>query len=179
VTPLTVPGGLLGIAGLGGEVTAVAEIAGPVSSVIVNKGNLIGQSGPALMLPLKVKLDNPTLGEECYIGTNAAPIILNLTTGATSPPLPYKSINGSRGTLEGGAKGKIVIAKDDTLVDNDFAVPGASGCGGSASAVIDPIVDLDIGIPSAAGTNTAIMKGTLQETTAAYALKYKPKHKKK
>lgn len=81
--------------------------------------------------------------------------------------------------LEGGAKGKIVIAKGDTLVDNDFAVPGASGCGGSTAALIDPIVDLDVGIPSAAGANTAIMKGTLQETTAAYALKYKPKHKKK
>lgn len=38
---------------------AVAEIAGPVSSAIVNKGNLIGQSSPALMLPLKVNLTTP------------------------------------------------------------------------------------------------------------------------
>jgi hypothetical protein len=178
-TALTVPGGLVGIAGLGGEVTAVAEIAGPVSSLTVNKGNLLGRSGVALTLPLKIKLSNPTLGNECYIGSDASPITLHLTTGATSPPLPYASISGSRGTLEGGAKGKIVLVKGEELVDNDFAVPGASGCGGALSGVIDPVLDLDVGIPSPAGANTAIMSGSLEETPAVFAAKYKPKPKRK
>ena len=87
-TPLEVPGGLVGIAGLGGEVTATAEIAGPVSGVKVSRGNLIGEQGTAITLPLKVKLSNPTLGEACYVGTDAEPIVLHLTTGTTNPPPP-------------------------------------------------------------------------------------------
>lgn len=177
-TPLTVPGGLVGIGGIGGEVTATAEIAGPPSSVIVNKGNLLAQSGTAVTLPLKVKLSNEILGEECYIGSEAEPIVLHLTTGATSPPFPYQSISGSRGTLEGKGKGKITGAKGTSLVDNDFSVPGASGCGGSDSAVIDLLVDLDVGIPSSVGQNTAIMNGGLEEAASEFVVKYKPKAKK-
>src|ERR1700760_787616 len=65
--PLTVPGGLTGIAGLGGEVTAPAELAGPIE---VNRGDLAIPARPAVTLPLKVKLDNPVLGESCSIGSN-------------------------------------------------------------------------------------------------------------
>ena len=85
-TPETVPGGLVGIAGLGGEVTATAELAGPPSSAIVSKANLVTFKGAAVTLPLKVKLSNETLGEECYIGSDAEPIVLHLTTGETAPP---------------------------------------------------------------------------------------------
>ena len=177
-TPLTVPGGLVGIGGLGGEVTATAEIAGPVSSVIINKGNLLAQQGTAVTLPLKVKLSNEVLGEECYVGTDAEPIVLHLTTGTTSPPPPATPITGSRGTLEGKGKGRIVGASNNSLVDNSFSVPGATGCGGNFSAVIDLAVDADVGIPAPAGLNTAVMNGALEETTAAYAAKYKAKPKK-
>jgi hypothetical protein len=177
-TALTVPGGLVGIAGLGGEVTATAEIAGPPSSIIVNKSSLLSQQSTAVVLPLKIKLSNPILGEACYIGSDSEPVVLHLTTGATSPPLPYKSISGKRGTLEGKAKGKITYVNANTLVDNSFTVPGASGCGGGLAALIDPVVDLDVGIPSSAGQNTAIMNGTFEETAAVYAAKYKPKPKK-
>lgn len=177
-TPLTVPGGLAGIAGLGGEVTATAELAGAPGSVIVNKADLLSQSGTAVTLPLKVKLSNEVLGEECYIGSDEEPIVLHLTTGTTSPPLPFSPITGARGKIEGKAKGKIVAISGTSLVDNDFSVPGATGCGGSLSAVVDAAVDLDVGIPSPAGLNTAVMDGSLEETTAAYAAKYKPKPKK-
>jgi hypothetical protein len=175
-TPLTVPGGLVGIAGLGGEVTATAEIAGPPSSVIINRGNLGLRERTAVTLPLKVKLSNPALGEECYIGSESEPIVLHLTTGATDPPSPTPSISGSVAPGS-AAKGKI-NEPTVSLVDNDFAVPGASGCGGVLSAVIDPVVDVDVGIPSKAGENTAIMTGPLEETTAELALKYRAKVKK-
>lgn len=178
-TPLEVPGGLVGIAGLGGEVTATAEIAGPASAVKVDKANLLAQTGIALTLPLKVKLSNPVLGEECYVGTDAEPILLELTTGTTSPPAPASPISGQRGTLEGKAKGKITAIQENVLVDNSFSVPGASGCGGVLSPVVDLAVDADVGIPAPAGLNTAVMKGMLEETTSAYAEKYLPKAKKK
>jgi hypothetical protein len=178
-TAQPVPGGLTGLSeAIGGPVTATAELVGPPSSVIVNKGNLLAQGGVAVTLPIKVKLDNENLGKECYIGNDAEPIVLHLTTGTTSPSPPNQPITGSRGTLEGGGKGKIVKISGNSLVDNNFAVPGASGCGEGASAVLDAVVDAGIGIPAPAGFNTAIMNGQLEETASVWAAKYKPKVKK-
>jgi hypothetical protein len=177
--PLEVPGGLLGIAGLGGEVTATAEIAGPSSGVKLNASNLATAKGTAVTLPLKVKLDNPVLGEECYIGTDAEPIVLHLTTGTTSPPFPNQSISGQNGRLANKAKGDIAGFEGSSLVDNSFAVPGASGCGGSLSPVIDLAVDADVGLPAPAGTNTAVMNGDNLLAGHGFVEKYLPKKKKK
>jgi hypothetical protein len=179
-TPLTVPGGLTGIAGLeGGEVTATAEIAGPVSSVLIDRQNLLNARGTALTLPLKVKLSNPVLGEECYIGTDAEPILLHLTTGTTSPPSPNTPISGTAGTKVFKAKGKILEVQGASLVDNSFSVPGATGCGGALSFLIDPILDADIGLPAAAGSNTAIMESSFEQGNTEFVLEYRPKEKKK
>ncbi len=175
-TSLAVPGGLTGIKGLeGGEVFATAEIAGPVSSVKLDGSNLLLASGTALTLPLKVKLSNAVLGEECYVGTDAEPILLHLTTGTTSPPSPNKPISGRPGTLNTKAEGKITELIGTSLVDNSFSVPGATGCGGVLSFLIDPIVDLDIGIPAAGGSNTAIMNGSIELAPAEYVKEYWPK----
>jgi hypothetical protein len=177
-TALTVPGGLLGIAGLGGEVTATAEIAGPVSSIVVDRGALLSQKGTAVNLPIKVKLDNPLLGGSCYLGSDENPIVLRLTTGTTSPPFPGHPISGAGGILEGAAKGKITRITKNSLVDNTFAVPGAQGCGGVLAPIVDLGVDLIVGVPAPAGFNTAIMNGGLEETSSFFAKKYLPKKKK-
>ena len=176
-TPLTVPGGLTGIKGLeGGEVTATAEIAGPVSSVKIDGSNLVLGTGTALTLPLKVKLSNPVLGEECYVGTDSEPILLHLTTGTTSPPAPNKPISGTPGEeILNKAEGKVREIKDTSLVDNSYSVPGATGCGGVLSLLIDPVIDLDIGIPAASGSNTAIMDGSLELAATEFVKQYWPK----
>ena len=96
-SPQKVPGGLLGIAELGGEVTATTELALPPEEIQVNEANLLGETGTALLLPVKVKLDNPLLGSTCEIGSESSPVILRLTTGTTSPPAPNKPISGARG----------------------------------------------------------------------------------
>src|ERR1700683_560995 len=124
-TPLTVPGGLVGIEGLGGEVTATAELAGAGQ---LNGANLLQSSGPEVSLPLQVKLDNPGLGEGCYVGSESEPVNPLLTTGTTSPPAPNTPISGSVGKLEFAAGERISILPT-SLVDNAFAVPGANGCG--------------------------------------------------
>lgn len=174
-TPLTVPGGLVGIAGLGGEVIATAQLAGAVE---VNRGQLAIPVGAAVTLPIKVKLSNPILGEECFIGSDAEPIVLHLTVGATAPPPPAEPIEGHRNAIEYKDKKRITYIPNNTLVDNNFAVPGVTGCGGSLSAIIDPIVDLDIGLPAAAGKSKVVMTATLEETASVWAAKYKPKVKK-
>jgi hypothetical protein len=168
-TPLPLPGGLVGIPGgegLGGElteVTATTELAGEVQ---VNEANLSSGSAPAVELPIKVKLDNPVLGKECFIGSDSNPIVLHLTTGTTSPPPPNKPISGNPGHLEINKDLTIFTILGNSLVDNAFAAPGVAGCGEGLSSLIDPIVDLDSGLPAAAGHNTAILNGTVLEAAA-------------
>jgi hypothetical protein len=183
-TPIKVPGGLLGtrcsevknlIARIGCEilqaskittVTATTELAGPASSILLNPGSLFSEQGPALVLPVKVHLENKLLGKECYIGSNASPVVLELGTGATSPPLPNTPIKGSTGTLEFNSEGTILTVAGDSLVNNTFAVPAATGCGGPLAFLIDPIINTKLGLPAPAGHNTAILNGTFKQTGA-------------
>jgi hypothetical protein len=159
-TPLQVPGGIVGIEVLGPltEVTATAELAGQVE---LNVANANEGHGVGAVLPVKVKLGNTLLGEECYVGSNSEPVDLMLTTGATNPPAPNTSIHGSTGSPKVVGQGKIVEITGSSLVDNSFAAPGANGCAGLLAPVVDEGVDVDTGLPSAAGTNTAILNGTL------------------
>jgi hypothetical protein len=167
--PLPLPGGLIGLPGLEGlgggatEVTATTELAGEVQ---VDESVLVTGSAPAVILPIKVKLDNTVLGKECYIGSDSAPIVLHLTTGTTSPPAPNKPITGNPGHLTVNAGATIFTISGNSLVDNSFAAPGVAGCGESLSALINPIVDVDSGLPAAAGQNTAILNGTILEASA-------------
>ncbi len=162
-TALTVPGGLIGVEGLGGEVTATAELAGTVE---LNAEHLLTANGTAVALPLKVKLDNPVLGSACFVGSSAEPIAINLTTGTTDPPAPNKPITGNPGHQELIDGDKVTVIPSSTLLDNAFAVPGANGCGGLLSLLVDPAVDLSAGVPAAAGHNTAIMSGLLEVASA-------------
>jgi hypothetical protein len=177
-SPQPVPGGLTGIVapswwpsllrdlfnetinnGFTG-VTATVELAGPASSVKFNALNELTGSGTALAMPVKVKLDNPFLGSNCYIGSNSNPIKLNLTTGTTSPPPPNTPISGAPGEPMGSEENALFTIKNNRLVDNSFAAPGANGCGGILfSWAVDPFVNSIVGVPSPAGTNTAILAG--------------------
>lgn len=185
-TPLYVPGGLFNIVapewlnkeakekfekaineGITG-VTATTELAQPASSIKLNTTNLIFEEGVALQLPVKVKLDNVFLGSGCFVGSESSPIILNLTTGTTSPPAPNKPIKGSAGSLEILEEGSLVRLIGGSLVDNAWAAPGAHGCGGPlVEGVVDAAVNAELGLPAAAGHNTAILSGKLEEAAAA------------
>lgn len=151
-------------------VTATTELAAPASSIGLSTENLIFETGTALSLPLKIKLDNTFLGSSCLVGSNAAPIVIDFTTGTTSPPAPNTPIKGSAGTLEHNANFTLVTLNGGKLVNNSFAAPGAEGCGGFLSFLIDPAVNAALGLPAAAGNNTAILQGKLS-TAAASAVK--------
>ncbi len=149
-------------------VTATTELAKPASDIKLSLLNLLFESGVALQLPVKVKLGNAFLGSSCYVGSESNPIYLNLTTGATSPPAPNKSIHGSAGSLEIEEEGALVRLTGGSLVDNAWAAPGASGCGGHLlEGIVDPAVNAALGLPAAAGKNTAILNGKLEAASAA------------
>ena len=198
-TPQKVPGGLLGIKceeikneferkvceeivkSKLNTVNATTELALPtppesLSSIFLSEASLQepilyeAYGIPALGLPVKIKLENPLLGSECYIGSSTEPIVLKLTTGTTKPPPPNTSITGKVGEFSSRAEGGILVIKNNSLVDNLFAVPAAKGCGGKAfEALIDPIVNAKLGLPAASGNTTAILKGTLEQSGAEAA----------
>jgi hypothetical protein len=184
-TPQKVPGGLAGLFkcneiknillriscevifenGLTG-VNAVTELTKPASDIYLNENALESEFPyppypPALVLPVKVKLENPLLGGECYIGSSSEPIELALTTGTTSPPAPNKAIKGKLGEITSKEKGKILVIKKNTLVGNAFAVGKAHGCG--LLGVLDGLIEAKLGLPSAAGKNTAILNNTVEQ----------------
>ena len=177
-TPQPVPGGLLGVVapswwpqllkdlfnetinnGFTG-VTSTVELAGPVQFSLLA---ILTGSGTAVTLPVKIKLDNPFLGSNCYIGSNSSPVQIPLTLGTTSPPPPNTPISGSQGSVTSNPEGTYIKAAGSKLVNNSFATPGAKGCGGFLfSWAVDPLVNSIVGIPSPAGTNTAILEGTTE-----------------
>ncbi|MBU6216587.1 MAG: PKD domain-containing protein, partial [Acidobacteria bacterium] len=92
------------------------------------------------------------VGASCSIGTTTAPIDINvLTTGTTSPPAPNTPISGAPYLTNGTF----------LLVNNSFAVPGASGCAPLIGTTdgINGVVNQNLGLPAAAGKNTAVVAG--------------------
>jgi hypothetical protein len=142
------------------------ELAKPASEIRISENNLAGEFGTALQMPVKVHLENPFLGKNCYVGSSASPIIWKLTTGTTSPPAPNKPITGAAGVAEFLEGGRILLLKGNKLVDNSWSAPGASGCGGILAFLVNPIINSQLGTTTA-GNNTAILNGTLNIASAA------------
>lgn len=183
-TPQTVPGGLLAIidpkllpAGLqkrlnyvidGGiaYVSATIELAAPASSIGIDVQNLVEGEGVALSLPVKVKLSSAFLGESCYIGSDAYPIPLALTTGKTNTSKPNKPIKGKVGKAKFKDEYNLTTISGSSMVNNSFAAPETEGCGGVLSSLITPAVNARLGLPAAAGHNTIILNGTLRDANA-------------
>lgn len=185
-TPQPVPGGLLGIVppemsppivkaafafffenGLTG-VNSTLELAKPVGDIKISQNNLAFEEGVALKLPVKVHLENPALGSNCYVGSSSSPILWNLTTGNTTPPAGTAPIHGKAGTITFIEEAQILRAENSELVDNAWSAPGASGCGGFLlELLVNPIINSTVGIPSAAGKNVA----DLDKTTSHIALR--------
>jgi len=164
-SPMQVPGGLLGVPGLATllpgltDITATVELA-TTEPPVVDVFNALYGTGVVVTLPVKIRLRNALLGNKCYIGSNADPIVLELRTGTTSPPTPNQPITGDRGELTfvaGPNDGSLVQETGAVLVDNSFSVPRARGCGLLGS--LDGVVNQRQGLPAPAGTNTAILKG--------------------
>jgi hypothetical protein len=178
-TPQPVPGGLTGIVaptwwpkfvqdwfnGLISEgftgVNATVELAAPASSVKLNTQNLINAEGTTLGLPVKVKLENAILGNNCYLGSNAKPVQINFTSGTSG------GLEGSFGVISFNQEFTLVTVTGAKVVDGTFAAPGVSGCGGIFSLFVDPLVDSVLGTPSGSGKNSAVLEGTLQDASAA------------
>jgi hypothetical protein len=151
-----------------GATATVELVASAQDPALFNEFAFNVEEGAANTLPTRVHLRNPLLGNSCYIGSESSPILLHLTTGATSPAAPNESISGSVGETETLEEDEQLALRVTgvSLVDNTFSVPVAEGCGGSLSSIVDPLVDFKLKLPSADGNNTAILDGAFTTSTA-------------
>jgi hypothetical protein len=152
-------------------VYVIPELAKPASEIGISKPNFLKDEGVALKLPVKIRLENAFFGSECYIGSSSSPVLWPLTTGTTKTSSPNKPITGTAGKVEVLEEGTLEKAVGASLVENDFSAPTASGCGGIYSSLIDAIVDEKFGLPAVAGTNTAILDGTVEFASAEAVVK--------
>jgi hypothetical protein len=182
--PQNVPGGLLGIVPdasspflvkalikffLENSLTGVnstLELAKTATDIRISENNLAAESGAALEMKVKVHLENPFLGKNCYVGSSSSPLTWKLTTGTTAPPAPNTPITGSVGVAEFLEEGRILTSKGAKFVDNAWSAPAASGCGGILSFLVTPIINAQLGTTTA-GNNTAILVNTLNVASAA------------
>ena len=138
------------------NVNVITELARPVSELFLDSENELFEEGVGFGIPVKVRLENPLLGNHCYIGSSANPIMYELTTGATNPPAPNKPIHGKEGELKFNGTFTLLTIANHTTLDNAFSVPAAKGCGGFLSFLVDQLINNKVGLPSPAGHNTII-----------------------
>jgi hypothetical protein len=110
--------------------------------------------------PVKFKLINPLLGNNCYIGTDGDPVVLHPQLGlgpggslfVENDPVPAVHPNAFVLGLSGA------VASDTT-----FSAPGVIGCGpgGLADVAVDEALDAGSGLPAASG-NSLTLNGSFQ-----------------
>ncbi|WP_245005873.1 MULTISPECIES: hypothetical protein [Rhodococcus] len=136
--PMTVPGGVLGIDlpfnnlfGLAGVTAEVQAVGVPVFNDLITNMDI--------SLPVRMKINNAFLGNNCYLGSETAPVNFHLTPTAESSPAFEVAPSGAL---------KVSPVKSATT---DFAIPSASGCG--PFGVLNPIVNWRAKAPATSGTS--------------------------
>jgi hypothetical protein len=137
-------------------VNATTELVGPVS---LNEIYLEIGEGPALILPVRVKLENTLLGGECYIGSSKEPITLELTSGTSG------KLTGYPGKIGTKAEGKILSITGNKLVEENFKAPAATGCG--LFGLLDSTVNKKLELPASTG-NTAVLNNSIEQANSEF-----------
>ena len=123
------------------EVTAQVLSAGPIDNFQLT----------TFTQPVKIKLSNPLLGGNCFIGSDSDPIVLNpniisgnLTFFPDPDPVRFPTT-------------AVLAILDAQATDDTFSVPAATGCGpgGVANAPINSL----LGLPSPSGNNHLVLNG--------------------
>jgi hypothetical protein len=128
---------------------------------------ILEEEGNGVEVGVKIKGENKwlsELGDACYIGSSSEPIVQELTSGESTSPLTGETIHGSKGELLDTKKNALAETHSN-LVDNRYAVPGAS-CTGPYASVIEATIDKEFDIPAPAGASITEIKGTLYLASA-------------
>lgn len=166
--PVDIPGGLLGLMCPSripvisdichqivnsklNRVTATIESAGAPTDFDLNAGATAG--APIVTLPVKIRLNNPFLEPNCYIGSNSNPILLR-PANLTQPTGGIVGFDADGSPNPAGEMGYLTLT-GASQGDSTFAVPGATGCG--LLGLLSGAVNLKQGLPSPAGKNSLVL----------------------
>ncbi|MEV0914894.1 hypothetical protein AB0I93_11575 [Streptomyces sp. NPDC049967] len=163
--PTAIPGGLLGlmcpsdipvVTGVCNSITnislnkvmATVESAGTPTEFNLTAGLTTGQQ--IVKLPVRIHLENPLLGSNCYIGSASDPVILR-PQNTTAPAIAIERFDGN-GTPNASDGSMLRFAlTGNTQGDTTFSVPKATGCG--LGGILSWAVNLKTGLPSSSGNN--------------------------
>ncbi|MFG2404539.1 hypothetical protein ACGFR8_09455 [Streptomyces brevispora] len=163
--PTSIPGGLLGLM-CPSDIPVVSAVCRQITDVSLNKVKATVESAgtptefnlmaglstgqPIVKLPVRIHLENPLLGSNCYIGSAADPVILR-PQNTTAPAVAIQRFDGD-GTPNAteGAMLRFALTGNNQG-DTTFSVPKATGCG--LGGVLSWAVNLKTGLPSASGNN--------------------------
>ncbi|MFE6287484.1 hypothetical protein [Streptomyces sp. NPDC057877] len=168
----TVPGGLLGLmcpSDMPGvtaiceqlsnstlnKITATVESVGTPYAFNQTAGIVTGE--PIVALPVRIHLQNPILGDNCYIGSRSNPIVLR-PENLTFPDFGISFFNGDGTTADDGEMSRINLT-GATQNDDGFAVPGATGCG-LGLGLVNAAVNAKTGLPAPAGSNNLTLNSS-------------------
>ncbi|MGB3439377.1 MAG: hypothetical protein WBA97_11560 [Actinophytocola sp.] len=166
--PVDIPGGLLGLMCPSkipvisdicekvvnnplNRVTATIQSAGAPRDFNLSAG--AGAGTPIVTLPVKIRLSNPFLEPNCYIGSNSNPILLK-PANSTRPTASFVRFNADGTANPTGEMGYLSLS-GAAQTDTTFAVPGANGCG--LFGLLSGAVNLKQGLPSPAGANSLVL----------------------
>jgi hypothetical protein len=172
--PVDIPGGLLGLMCPSSipfvtaicvqlannplnRVTATIQSAGAPTDFNLGAGT--GTGTPIITLPVKIKLDNPFLGSNCYIGSNSNPIVLK-PANLTRPTAGVVRFNADGTPNATGQMGYLSLSGANQG-DSAFAVPKSNGCG--LLGILSGAVDLKQGLPSPAGENNLVLNAPVTD----------------
>jgi hypothetical protein len=133
------------------RVTATIESAGAPRDFDLNAGATTG--APILTLPVKIRLSNPFLEPNCYIGSNSNPILLR-PANLSQPTASIVGFDADGTPNPAGEMGYLSLSGANQG-DSTFAVPGATGCG--LFGLLSGAVNLKQGLPSPAGENRLVL----------------------
>ncbi|MFD4694444.1 hypothetical protein [Streptomyces sp. NPDC058463] len=165
--PTEIPGGLLGL--MCDDTPVISVICNQITNASLNKitatvesagtpteFNLMGgltTGVPIVKLPIRIHLENPLLGSNCYIGSASDPVVLR-PQNTTAPAVAVQRFDGNGTRNDEGDMLRFALTENQQG-DSAFAVPKATGCGllGSLSWA----VNLKTGLPSSAGNNSLVL----------------------
>jgi hypothetical protein len=166
--PVEIPGGLLGLM-CPSRIPVISDICervvnsplNRVTATIQSAGvprdfNLAAGAGsgtPIVTLPVKIKLSNPFLDPNCYIGSNSDPILLKPANTAR-PAARFVRFDADGAANPTGEMGYLSLS-GASQADTTFAVPGANGCG--LFGLLSGAVNLKQGLPSPSGENSLVL----------------------
>jgi hypothetical protein len=159
--PARVPGGLLNLVCKGDPSNAIVSICKTLENSSLNRvsadARIAGRPTFALFpgptVPIRIKLINPLLGNNCFIGSRANPIVLNLQLGLN----PDSALNIME-EIPGFEDETIGIHINNIFFDDTtFAVPKATNCG--PLDLFSGAINSRAGLPSPAGSNSIHLEG--------------------